>query len=208
MSPQLAPHARLLRPRLPQRYESEEFPRDRVNGAGSWRAIESHATPRLRLVIAGLYFTDQRIGNVLKIDERDLIENGIYVKQQKTGKELVVGWNDDLRAWVQECRAAHGKVVELSSNLRAAGKRPLPLLRWPTLARARAQLQHVRKRWRRGCTPTRWPRLQCTEAKRQGHDPQKLLGHEDARTTKIYLRGRETEAVQGPSIRRLIDKSG
>ena len=64
--------------------------------------------------MAGLYLTDQRIGDVLKIDERDLIENGIYVKQQKAGKELFVGWNDDLRAWVQECRAAHGKVVELS----------------------------------------------------------------------------------------------
>ena len=36
------------------------------------------------------------------------------------------------------------------------------------------------------------------EAKRQGLDPQKILGHNEARTTKIYLRGKEVEVVYGP----------
>jgi integrase len=42
----------------------------------------------------------------------------------------------------------------------------------------------------------------ATEAKRQGLDPQKLLGHTDAATTRIYLRGREIEVVTGPQLRR------
>ena len=130
----------------------------------------------------------------------------------KTGKELVVGWNDDLRAWVQECRAAHGKVVQLGSALRAAGKRPLPLLR----GRGRAlNYNTIARDWRLACAAARVEdahlhdgrAFSATEAKRQGHDPQKLLGHEDARTTKTYLRGREIEVVQGPSIRRPIDRT-
>jgi site-specific recombinase XerC len=36
------------------------------------------------------------------------------------------------------------------------------------------------------------------EAKRQGKDQQKLLGHTDMATTRIYLRDREVEAVEGP----------
>jgi hypothetical protein len=40
------------------------------------------------------------------------------------------------------------------------------------------------------------------EAKRQGLDPQKLLGHDEARTTKIYLRDRMVEVVEGPTMRR------
>ncbi len=40
--------------------------------------------------------------------------------------------------------------------------------------------------------------MATTDAKRQGKDPQKIAGHEDARTTKIYLRGLEVEVVDGP----------
>ena len=42
----------------------------------------------------------------------------------------------------------------------------------------------------------------ATEAKRQGKDAQKLLNHTDASTTRIYLRGREIEVVDGPRIKR------
>jgi integrase len=171
-----------------------------------WYAIRANASPRLQLVMDGLYLTDQRIGDVPKIDERDLLEAGIYVKQQKTRKELIVGWNDDLREWIRACRAFRGTVVPVVFE---DPRRPRPLLR----VRGKAiPYQTVAKEWRTACAKadvedghlhdTR--AFSATEAKRQGRDPQKLLGHDEARTTKMYLRGREVEVVHGPSIRRQI----
>jgi integrase len=171
-----------------------------------WFRIRARAGPVLQLVMDGLYLTDQRIGDVLKIDERDLLEAGIYVKQQKTGKELIVGWNDDLRAWVAACRALRGNVVAVTFD---DARRARPLLR----ARGRAvSYQTMSKQWRAACRAAGVEdahlhdgrAFSATEAKRQGLDPQKLLGHDEARTTKIYLRGGEIEVVQGPSIRRQI----
>ena len=42
--------------------------------------------------------------------------------------------------------------------------------------------------------------MSATEAKRQGLDPQLLLGHTDARTTRIYLRSRDVPVVRGPKV--------
>jgi integrase len=44
--------------------------------------------------------------------------------------------------------------------------------------------------------------LAATEAGRQGLDPQALLGHTDARTTRIYLRSREVPVVTPPTMKR------
>jgi integrase len=49
----------------------------------------------------------------------------------------------------------------------------------------------------------------ATEMKRQAGGgeageaaAQRLLGHDQRRTTKIYLRGREVEVVEGPTMKR------
>jgi len=39
-----------------------------------------------------------------------------------------------------------------------------------------------------------------TDAEEQGIDPTKLLGHDDARTTKTYLRNRKAKVVDGPGL--------
>jgi integrase len=178
--------------------------RTRLYTWDEWHAIEAKAGPVLRLVMDGLYLTDQRIGDVLKLDERDLLDDGIYVKQKKggkRGKELIIAWHDQLRDWVARCRAAHGVVVTLGAD------RARPLLR----NRGRAIQYHtIAAQWRKACAAAGVEdghmhdgrAFSATEAKRQGLDAQKLLGHTDASTTRIYLRGREIEVVQGPRKRR------
>ena len=152
----------------------------------------------------GMFLLDQRIGDVLKVDERDLVDAGIYVKQQKTKKELIVAWNDGIREWVRACRATHGNVLVLEDARRAR-----PLLRHKGRG---VTYDMAYGRWTKACAAAGVEdahqhdgrAFSATEAKRQGLDPQALLGHDEARTTKIYLRGREVEVVHGPSIRRLI----
>lgn len=169
-----------------------------------WNTIKSKGDALLGLIMDGMFLLDQRINDVLKIDERDLLEQGIYVKQQKTKKELIIAWNDDIRVWAAACRAAHGKVLVLEDARRAR-----PLLRHKG---RRVSYQMAYDRWTRACAAAGVEdahqhdgrAFSATEAKRQGLDPQKLLGHDEAATTKIYLRDREIEVVQGPRIRRQI----
>lgn len=49
----------------------------RLYTPNEWRAIYAKANPRLKVVMDLLYLTDQRIGDVLKIDERELWDEGI-----------------------------------------------------------------------------------------------------------------------------------
>ena len=44
--------------------------------------------------------------------------------------------------------------------------------------------------------------MAATDARAQGIDPQALLGHTDAATTRIYLRDRVVPVVAGPVMRR------
>jgi len=78
---------------------------ERLKG-GSWlpwpeemlvEAMAGFSDPVRRVVLTCLY-TGQRIGDVLKIKHKDILEDGtIYVKQQKTGKELFIPVHPDLQ---------------------------------------------------------------------------------------------------------------
>lgn len=193
---------------------NKERKRTRLYTWDEWWAIHAQADARLRLVMDGLYLTDRRINDVLKMDERDIWSEGIYVKQQKgkgeIHKELIIAWNDDLRAWVAACRALRGRVERVAFEV---PDRARPLLRGR--GGKKADYSTVGRQWRKALKAARvggepiphgtihdGRAFSATEAKRQGHDPQKLLGHTDAATTRIYLRGREIEVVTGPAMRR------
>lgn len=172
-----------------------------------WWKIHAVAPRRLQLIMDGLYLLDQRIGDVLKIDVRDALDEGVYVKQKKTGKELLIRWNPDLRAWWAACLELHPKVVKVSFEIK---DRPRPLFRsrhstapnyktvydqW-TLACERAEVEDANLHDNRA--------FSATEARKQGLDPQKLLGHDEPRTTKIYLRDRWVEVVDGPAMKKVL----
>jgi integrase len=199
-----------------KRYKEKK--RTRLIAWEEWWKIRAVAPRRLQLVMDGLYLTDQRIEDVLAIDERDGLDQGVYFEQGKTGKELIVGWNDDLRRWWDECRAVHGKVVRVAFEDKT---RPRPLFRtrygrrpayktvydqW-VLACERAKVEDCNLHDNRAFSATEMSR-QLGGGERGEQAAQKLLGHDDRRTTKIYLRGREVEVVEGPSFRRLIDAAG
>lgn len=53
---------------------------------------------RTRLAIHLLYFTGQRIGDVMKMRWSDVRDNQVYVVQQKTGKKLKISLANELKA--------------------------------------------------------------------------------------------------------------
>jgi integrase len=55
-------------------------------------------TARVRLAVHLLYFTGQRIGDVMRMRWPDIRDGAIYVTQQKTGKELRVPLHSELSA--------------------------------------------------------------------------------------------------------------
>lgn len=189
---------------------NKEHRRTRLYTWEEWWAIHDQADARLKLIMDGLYLTDRRIGDVLKLDERDILEHGIQFKEQKTGKPIIVEWNDDLRAWVAACRALRGKVERVSFERQ---DRARPLIRGR--GGKKADYSTVGRQWRAALAAARvndepvphgtihdGRAFSATEAKRQGRDPQALLNHTDAATTRIYLRGKEVPLVKGPTMKR------
>lgn len=178
--------------------------RDRALTDAEYRAIRACAGERLQVIMDLCYLTGQRIGDVLAIRHEDLTDEGIRFRQQKTKARLTVAWSPGLRDAVARARsiASAGKVAGMPSGYllrgEAAHKRHLPprytvvLAQWVAACEAAkvedANLHDLRAK-------------AASDAKRQGFDPQALLGHTDARTTRDYLRGMDNPVVQGPSFR-------
>lgn len=171
----------------------KQRPRNRLISAGEYRAIYRQCAPWLQCVLDLCYLTGQRIGDVLSIERSHLGEEGIYFKQQKTGKQLVVAWSPELREAVKRAEDHTGPVVNMTYLLAGRGGK----LRehsnvWRSFkdAARRAGIENVTLHDIRA--------MAGTEAERQGIDPQALLGHTDRRTTAIYLRDRSPKLVTGP----------
>lgn len=157
-------------------------------------SIRANGDPLLRAVMALCYATGQRLMDVAQIKTADVGEEGVYFRQQKTGKELVVAWTDTLRAAVDEARALKPNAIRMTYLLGHEA---------PTYA-------VIRKRWVKACQAARVTgatlhdirAMAATDADAQGLSAQGLMGHTDARTTRIYLRDKVVSVVQGPTMRR------
>lgn len=176
-----------------------------------WHKIRAAASRRLQLVMDGLYLTDRRVSEqLLNLDERDALEQGVYFPSTKTDKELIIRWNDDLRQWWAECLALHGKVVRVDFQIK---DRPRPLFK--TRHGRRPSYNTVRDEWERACKKAGVEdahlhdnrAFSATEMMKQAGGgeageiaAQRLLGHRERSTTFIYLRDREVEVVDGPRM--------
>lgn len=177
----------------------EEAQRERLIAPAEWSAIYEKAGPRLRLIMRLALLTGQRIGDVLKLRRNQLTEAGIEFAQQKTGKRLTVKWSPDLRAAVDEALALHGGVPALTVLIGRNGKPP--------------NYRSVHRQWVDACVaagvedarPNDQRAQSATAAKRQGKSATKLLGHAGEAMTNRYLRGRESDEVEGPDLRQALD---
>jgi integrase len=177
----------------------DEKSRKRRITMDEWQAIRAHAGPRLDAIMQVAYLTGQRIGDVLSIRRGQINDEGIAFKQQKTGKILTVGWRPELREAVEFALSLHHGVPALTLFVGVRGKPP--------------NYRSVHEQWVRACKaagiedarPNDQRAQSLSDAKKQGINPTKLAGHTDARTTNDYLRDRESEVVEGPSLRQALD---
>jgi integrase len=173
----------------------EEAKGDRYLTDAEFFAIRDKAGPRLQVILDLLYFTGQRINDVLAIRRGDITEAGILFRQQKTGAPLCVAWTPELVSAVERAKGLYGNNVAALTLLRARGGKPpeyrTVLLQWHE-ARKAAGVEDA--------TPHDLRAKAGTDAKKQGHDPQALLGHTSESMTRRYLRGREVPVVSGPSF--------
>lgn len=167
--------------------------RQRLISANEYAAIHKFCPPWLQNIMDVCYLTGQRIGDVLKIEREHLADEGIYFRQQKTGKQLIVAWTPELHAVVDRAKASSGKVVGMSYLLGGRGGKmryPSNVWRHFKAATHAAGIKDVTLHDLRA--------MSGTDADNQGMDPTALLGHTDRRTTQIYLRDKSAKVVSGP----------
>jgi len=163
--------------------------------------IKRHAPPRLAVIIDLLYLTGQRVNDVLRIRNADLSDEGIYFKQQKTGKRLVVQWTPELRAAVTQAKTLCGNVRAFTLLHGRTGKAPdyrTTKNQWDE-ACAKAGVEGAQLRDLRA--------MSLTHAEMQGLDPTALAGHASEQMTKRYLRAKLVKSVSGPSFRQASKKA-
>lgn len=79
-----------------------EKPRKRYITEEEFLAVRSISPPIQKCLMDFAYLTGQRISDILKIKIADLLEEGILIKQNKTGSEFIIRWSDDLRNVVKQ----------------------------------------------------------------------------------------------------------
>lgn len=189
-------------------HQYEERQRGRLIEDWEWTAIREKAGLRLQLIMDLQYLTGQRIGDVLRIQRRDLTEKGILFKPQKTrnstGKQVCVAWNDDMRVTVARALELQGSVAAMSlfvsrSRRKATwGRMSTPDYRSVheqfTRAATLAGIKDVRPNDQRAMS------LTGTDAEREG-TATALAVHSSPAMTERYLRMFRVKLVQGPSAK-------
>jgi len=171
----------------------KQYSRDRLISEAEFRAIYSQAAPWLQIVIDLCYLTGQRIGDILSLQRQQLLDEGIFFEQQKTGKRLIVGWTPELRAVIDRAKKEAYGVAAMQYLLAGRGGRlrlHSNVWRCFKTAAQKAGIDNVTLHDLRA--------MSGTDAEKQGIDPMALLGHTDSRTTRIYLRDKTTKVVSGP----------
>jgi integrase len=161
--------------------------------------IRAAAGPRLQVIIDLLYYTAQRVSDVLAIRRvhADLTGPGVSFIQGKTGTKLTMEWSPELPATVESAKQLHGNIRALTLLHNRRGKTPdyrTVKLQWDSACKAvavsDAHMHDVRAK-------------ALTDAKRQGKDATALAGHSSAKMTDRYIRLRESPVVQGPTRNRM-----
>lgn len=151
-------------------------------------AVLGQASPLLAVAIELAYATGLRISDLVAL-RWDQFDEGSAVHTKKNGRRQRFTLDDDFKALLARARSLQGRVGSMHV---LSGRGGQPLVR-----------QTVGHWWRQalkaaGVRDAHWHDIRAkagTDADAQGMDATAFLGHEDANTTKVYLRGRKITTV-------------
>ncbi|MEN3113105.1 tyrosine-type recombinase/integrase [Uliginosibacterium paludis] len=160
--------------------------RDRYITADEYQKILAKAPETLQCLMEIAYITGQRIGDVMNIRYSDITEAGLFVRQQKTKARVMITMTPDLTAAINKARSIHQSVKGLTLFHKRNGE----LLAYST----------IYGHWQKACKAAGVEdahfhdirAASATDAKKQGLDSRKLLGHTTESSHNRYLRDKET----------------
>jgi integrase len=82
----------------------QENKRTRYINDFEYKAIYDHAVPSCQVAMEISYLCMARIGDVVALTVRDVLDEGLYIEQGKTGKKQIKQWSDRLRQAVNDAR--------------------------------------------------------------------------------------------------------
>lgn len=162
-------------------------PRDRLILDSEFEGVAAMSTPRIRLAMQLALRTGQRQGDILRMRWADVRDDGLHVRQSKTGKRLAIGINAELEAVLDECWKLKGGGGEFvlpsrsgkqysSEGFRAVWQRIMR--KWERLGNERFHFHDIRALAATKCAT---PEIAM-----------RLLGHTTlAMTLRVYRRGIE-----------------
>jgi len=158
-------------------------------------AIRAQAGPALRALIDLCRATGQRVGDLLRLRWSAVRPDGIEIRQSKTGAALLIRRTPELDELLDRCRGLAGALRSMHVICQRAGGKPYSYTamrdQWAAACQragvADAHLHDLRAR-------------AAHDARAQGLDPTRLLGHTSPAQTRRYLRDRTPECVDGPRI--------
>lgn len=169
--------------------------RDRYVNDAEFARICEKSSPNMRVIYEMCYLTGQRISDVLSIRLSDISEEGIAFKQQKTGARLIVRMSPDLEALVARIKALPRTIRGLTLFCSPRGGKPVHYSSVKDAFKLSCQKAGVV-----GATLHDLRAKSLTDTDKQGNNAQKLGGHTDAKMTARYLRLRETDIAEPPTM--------
>lgn len=163
---------------------NKETPRKRAVSIDDYQAVYNIAAPIIQCAMDLAVITALRLGDLLKLDERNAKQQGLYCETGKTGKKLLFEWNEDLTAVVARCRSLRGKIRSMVLLSNTQGQRYTVSgfeTLWQRTMNKAMDKKILQERFRFNDL-----RAMAADLSEQASE---LLGHDDPRTTsRIYRR--------------------
>ena len=180
-----------------------EKPRDRYVEDWELQAFINIAPELIRHYVGFKYLTGLRQGDILRLRLDALREDGVHVTTGKTGRRLIIEWTGDLRYVLDHVRALRTKIKSLylfstrqGQPYTSDGFRSI----WQRVMKKAMETGVIKERF----TEHDIRAKSGTDADASGLDAQALLGHEDAGTTRRYIRHKQAHKV-APLPNKILD---
>jgi integrase len=170
-------------------------PRERLLEQHEYAAIYGKAGATLQCIMDLLYLTGQRVNDVIRLSRAQIGDEGVYFRQEKTGKKVLIQWNDELRAAIERAKSLAG-VVPTIHLFTTRGRHPLGITQ-------------VRTLWQQACKDAgvcdaqlrdlRAMSLTEVEARDGEEAAMRLAAHSTLAVTRGYLRRKKVLKVAGPT---------